>query len=235
MSDVAERKPAARPVGPIVDTTPAERPGPVTLQGRFGQVAKLHPTRDSMALWRVLSDHDELWTYLYYGPFRDAGAFLNFLVEVEAIDDPYYYAILDQTGNAVGWASLMEYRPSARVAEVGSIVYSPALQRSPLATEAQYLLARYAFETLKYRRYEWKCDALNAASRRAAERLGFTFEGLFRQHKIVKGRNRDTAWFSMLDSEWPRVKAAFERWLEPGNFDGEGRQRRSLEDIRRSL
>lgn len=235
MSDVAERKPAARPVGPIVDTTPAGKPGPVTLQGRFGQVARLHPTRDSMALWRALSDHDELWTYLYYGPFRDAGAFLNFLVGVEAIDDPYYYAILDQTGNAVGWASLMEYRPSARVAEVGSIVYSPALQRSPLATEAQYLLARYAFETLKYRRYEWKCDALNAASRRAAERLGFTFEGLFRQHKIVKGRNRDTAWFSMLDSEWPRVKAAFERWLEPGNFDGEGRQRRSLEDIRRSL
>ena len=112
-----------------------------------------------------------------------------------------------------------------RVIEVGHIVYSPALQRTPLATEAQYLLARYVFETLGYRRYEWKCNALNAASRRAALRFGFTFEGVFRQHMIVKGRNRDTAWFSMLDGEWPARKAAFERWLAPDNFDADGRQK----------
>ena len=119
---------------------------------------------------------------------------------------------------AVGIATLMEIRPAMRVIEVGHIVYSPALQRTPLATEAQYLLARYVFETLGYRRYEWKCNALNAPSRRAAERFGFTFEGIFRQHLIVKGRNRDTAWFSMLDSEWPARKAAFERWLGAGEF-----------------
>lgn len=225
----------ARPVGPLIDTTPGQQPGPVLLQGRFGQVTKLHPTRDSMALWRVLSDHDESWPYMSYGPFSDAGAFLNFLVGIEAGNDPYYYAILNPGGDAVGWASLMEIRPAQRVIEVGSIVYSPELQRTALATEAQYLLARYAFETLGYRRYEWKCDALNAASRRAAERLGFSFEGIFRQHKIVKGRNRDTAWFAMLDAEWPQAKAALERWLDPANFDAGGRQRRSLEAIRASL
>jgi RimJ/RimL family protein N-acetyltransferase len=122
----------------------------------------------------------------------------------------------------------MEIRPAMRVIEVGNIVYSPALQRTPLATEAQYLLARYVFETLGNRRYEWKCNALNAPSRRAAERFGFTFEGLFRQHQIVKGRNRDTAWFSMLDTEWPTRKAAYERWLAPDNFDAAGRQKLSL-------
>jgi RimJ/RimL family protein N-acetyltransferase len=129
----------------------------------------------------------------------------------------------------------MEIRPAMRVIEVGHIVYSPALQKTRLGTEAQYLLARYAFETLGYRRYEWKCNALNAPSRRAAERYGFSFEGIFRQHMIVKGRNRDTAWFAMLDSEWPRAKLAFERWLDENNFEATGGQRRALEDIRNSL
>ena len=127
----------------------------------------------------------------------------------------------------------MEIRPAMRVIEVGNIVYAPALQRTPLATEVQHLLARYVFETLGNRRYEWKCNALNAPSRRAAARFGFTFEGLFRQHQIVKGRNRDTAWFSMLDSEWPARKAAFERWLSPENFDGAGRQKVSLASLNR--
>jgi RimJ/RimL family protein N-acetyltransferase len=122
----------------------------------------------------------------------------------------------------------MEIRPEMRVIEVGNIVYGPSLQRTPLATEAQYLLARYVFETLGYRRYEWKCNALNAPSRRAALRLGFSFEGIFRAHMIVKGRNRDTAWYSMLDSEWPARRRAFERWLAPENFDAQGRQRKSL-------
>jgi RimJ/RimL family protein N-acetyltransferase len=151
--------------------------------------------------------------------------------ERAALADPYAYAVIDAEGRAVGIATLMEIRPTMRVIEVGHIVYTPALQRTPLATEAQYLLARYIFEELGYRRYEWKCNALNAPSRRAAERFGFTFEGVFRQHLIVKGRNRDTAWFSMLDSEWPTRKAAFERWLAPGNFDAAGRQNMSLADL----
>jgi RimJ/RimL family protein N-acetyltransferase len=171
---------------------------------------------------------------MFYGPFADAGSFSNFLGKIAALEDQIYYAIIDRDGRAAGWAVLMEIRPQARVIEVGSIVYGPALQRTPLATEAQYLLARYAFETLGYRRYEWKCDALNAPSRRAALRLGFSFEGIFHQHMIIKGKSRDTAWFAMLDSEWPRAKAAFERWLTLENFDG-GRQRRSLEAIRNSL
>jgi RimJ/RimL family protein N-acetyltransferase len=131
-------------------------------------------------------------------------------------------------GRAVGIATLMEIRPAMRVIEVGHIVYSPALQRTPLATEVQYLLARYVFETLGYRRHEWKCNALNAASRRAALRYGFTFEGIFHAHMISKGRNRDTAWFAMLETEWPARKRAFEQWLDPDNFDSAGKQRQSL-------
>jgi RimJ/RimL family protein N-acetyltransferase len=139
-----------------------------------------------------------------------------------------FYAVVDKDGRAMGLLSLMEIRPAMRVIEVGNIVYAPALQRTPLATEAQYLIARYAFETLRYRRYEWKCNALNAASKRAAERFGFIYEGLFRQHMIVKGRSRDTAWYAMLDSEWPARKAAFERWLALENFDRDGRQKTKL-------
>jgi RimJ/RimL family protein N-acetyltransferase len=147
------------------------------------------------------------------------------------LDDPYSYAIIDRSGEAVGIATLMEIRPAMRVIEVGNIVYSPALQRKPLGTEAQYLLARYAFETLGYRRYEWKCNALNAASCRAAQRYGFAFEGILRQHMIAKGRNRDTAYYSILDSEWPARKAAFERWLAPENFDADGKQRIGLSEV----
>jgi RimJ/RimL family protein N-acetyltransferase len=147
------------------------------------------------------------------------------------LDDPYSYAIIDRAGQAVGIATLMEIRPAMRVIEVGNIVYSPSLQRKPLGTEAQYLLARYIFETLGYRRYEWKCNALNAPSRRAALRYGFVFEGILRQHMIAKGRNRDTAYYSMLDSEWPARRAAFERWLAPDNFDAGGKQRVSLSEL----
>jgi RimJ/RimL family protein N-acetyltransferase len=135
---------------------------------------------------------------------------------------------VEPSGRAVGISTLMEIKPVTRVIEVGHIVYTPALQRTRLATEAQYLLAKYVFETLGYRRYEWKCNALNAPSWRAALRYGFVFEGTLRQHMIAKARNRDTAYFSMLDSEWPARKAAFEQWLSPDNFDKEGRQRKSL-------
>jgi RimJ/RimL family protein N-acetyltransferase len=227
-------KSAEQPVGPAVDAAPAQKPGAVVLEGRFGRIEKLDPARHASDLWRAFAADDRLWAYMFYGPFSDAGSFSNFLEKIAALDEQTYYAIVDRDGRAAGWAALMEIRPQTKVIEVGSIVYGPALQRTALATEAQFLLARYAFEMLGYRRYEWKCDALNAASRRAALRLGFGFEGIFRQHMIVKGRSRDTAWFAMLDSEWPRARAAFERWLQPENFDG-GRQRRSLEAIRNSL
>jgi RimJ/RimL family protein N-acetyltransferase len=227
-------KSAEPPVGPVVDAAPAQRPGAVALEGRFGRIEKLDPARHASDLWRAFGADERLWTYMFYGPFPDAGSFSIFLGKIATLEEQVYYAIVDRDGRAAGWAALMEIRPQARVIEVGSIVYGPALQRTALATEAQYLLARYAFETLGYRRYEWKCDALNAPSRRAALRLGFAFEGIFRQHMIIKGRSRDTAWFAMLDSEWPRAKAAFERWLQPENFDG-GRQRRPLEAIRNSL
>jgi RimJ/RimL family protein N-acetyltransferase len=216
-----------QPVGPVVDATPAQRPAPITLQGRFGRVERLAQHHDA-ALWDAVKAHDPLWTYMGYGPFADFAAFSAWIGSRLPLDDPYSYAVVEPSGRAVGIATLMEIRPAMRVIEVGHIVYAPALQRTPLATEAQYLLARYAFETLGYRRYEWKCYALNAASRRAAVRFGFTFEGIFRQHMIVKGRSRDTAWFAMLDGEWPARKAAFERWLAPENFDRDGRQKIKL-------
>jgi RimJ/RimL family protein N-acetyltransferase len=216
-----------QPVGVPVDTTPAQRPEPVTLEGRFGRVEKLL-AEHSAFLWDAVRGHDGLWTYMPGGPFDDDRSFAAWVAERTALDDPYFYAVVNAAGNAVGIFALMEIRENSRVIEVGNVLYSPALQRTALATEAQYLLARYVFETLGYRRYEWKCDALNAASQRAARRYGFMFEGIFRQHRIVKGRNRDTAWFSILDTEWPARKAAFERWLAPDNFSADGGQIESL-------
>jgi RimJ/RimL family protein N-acetyltransferase len=220
-----------QPIGLKVDATPAKRPGPVTLQGRYGHVEKLK-AEHANNLWPLLKDDDTIWTYMSaYGPFADRAEFSAWLASRPALDDPYSYAIIDKDGRCVGIATLMEIRPAMRVIEVGHIVYSPALQRTPLGTEAQYLLACYAFETLGYRRYEWKCNALNAPSRRAALRYGFKFEGILRQQMIAKGRNRDTAMFSMLDREWPARKAAFERWLAPDNFDANGKQKLSLSTI----
>jgi len=216
-----------QPVGKQVLATPALRPGPVTLTGRFGRLERLASSH-AAALWEALRGHDRIWTYMAYGPFGDAAAITSWLASRVALADPYSYAIIDADGRAAGVMALMEIRPANRVIEVGHVLYAPALQRTPLATEVQYLLARYAFETLQVRRYEWKCDALNAPSRRAALRLGFTFEGIFRQHMIVKGRNRDTAWYAMLDSEWPARKRAFEQWLKADNFTADGRQIKSL-------
>jgi RimJ/RimL family protein N-acetyltransferase len=217
-----------QPIGLPVDTTPAKRPGPVTLKGRHGRLEKLGP--DHFAdLSAAFAGHDQVWTYISTdGPFATAAEFSTFLAKRATADDPYAYAIIDTSNRAVGYLTLLEIRPQMRVIEVGHVLYSPTLQRTPLGTETQYLLARYIFETLGYRRYEWKCNALNAASRRAALRYGFAYEGTFRQHLISKGRNRDNAWFSMLDSEWPVHKANFERWLAPENFDSKSRQRLSL-------
>lgn len=171
---------------------------------------------------------------MFGGPYNSLEEFQTSIDTMSQSSDPFYYAIVDnKTQSAVGHASLMRIEPVHRVIEVGNIMYSPALQRSRAATEAMYLLAKHVFEDLGYRRYEWKCDNYNEPSKVAAGRLGFTFEGVFRQHIIYKGRSRDTAWYSMLDAEWQRsVKGGFERWLDDGNFDGEGRQVRRLQDCR---
>jgi RimJ/RimL family protein N-acetyltransferase len=215
-----------------VDPTPAKRPRRrTTLDGRYVTLVPLDAAAHSAELWDATHgpEHDDLWQYLFDGPFRDSAEFEAALARKSVSEDPLFFAILGGTpSRAVGYASYMRIEPKHRSIEVGSILYTPALQRTVGATEAMYLMARHAFEDLGYRRYEWKCDALNEPSRRAALRLGFTFEGIFRQHMIVKGRNRDTAWYSMIDSEWPARQSAFERWLDPANFDAEWRQKSSL-------
>ena len=218
-----------QPIGlPVEKSGAAPRPGPVTLKGRYGRLEKLRPDHWS-DLWAAFAGHDRVWTYISTdGPFADPSEFAAFIAKRAAANDPYAYAIVDLQDRAVGYLTLLRIVPVHRVIEVGHVLYSPSLQRTRLGTETQYLLARYIFETLGYRRYEWKCDALNAASWRAALRYGFIYEGTFRQYMIAKGRNRDNAWFSMLDSEWPSRKRNFERWLAPENFDGDGRQKISL-------
>jgi len=220
-----------QPTGVPVDATPARWPQAVTLHGRYGRVEKCGP-QHAEPLWREVRGHDALWTYMSGGPFADFAAFEQWIALRIRSDISCSYAIVTPQGEPLGIAALMEIRPEARVCEVGSVLYAPRLQRTPLGTEAQYLLARYALETLGYRRYEWKCNSLNAASRAAALRYGFTFEGVLRAHMIVKGCNRDTAYFSMLEDEWPARRTALERWLAPENFDARGRQKVSLASLR---
>jgi RimJ/RimL family protein N-acetyltransferase len=173
-----------------------------------------------------------VWTYMSYGPFQAFEDYRGWLESYGTGDDPLFHAVIDlKSSRAAGVASYLNLKPDVGVVEVGHINYSPQLQRTPAATEAMFLMMRRVFDELGYRRYEWKCDALNAASRRAAERLGFVFEGVFRQATIYKGRNRDTAWYSIIDAQWPALKKAIERWLEPGNFDAQGRQRLRLADV----
>jgi RimJ/RimL family protein N-acetyltransferase len=219
------------PLGQPVDWRRPRRPERVALQGRYVDVVPLDPAAHGGALFEGSAGpaHDALWTYLFDGPFDDRGSFDRALERKAASDDPLFFAIVDRASRrATGLAAFMRTEPTHRVVEVGSILYTPALQRTRGATEAMYLMARYVFEELQYRRYEWKCNALNAASRSAALRLGFVFEGIFRQHMIVKGRSRDTAWYAMIDADWPARKAAFERWLAPDNFDAAGRQKARL-------
>ena len=225
------------PVGPPVDTHHARRPERITLEGRWITLAPLDAERHAVALYEGSNgdrERERVWAYLSNGPFATLADFAADIELKARSVDPHFFAVLDNaSGRAVGYQALMRIDTSNRVIEVGNVMYTPALQRTRGATEAQYLSARYVFDVLGARRYEWKCNALNAPSRRAAERLGFAFEGVFRQHMIVKGRNRDTAWFSMLDGEWPARKAAFERWLKPGNFDAHGRQKERLSDLMR--
>ncbi len=208
-------------------TEPAPRPERIRLAGRYVSMEPLDPVRHADGIWKASGGeaNGHLWQWMPDGPFPDRAGFETNLANKKASEDPLFYAIVDTaTGEALGMASFLRIDPRHRVIEVGSIMYGPALQRSRQGTEAMFLMMRYAFDELGYRRYEWKCNALNEPSRRAALRYGFQFEGIFRQHMIIKGRNRDTAWFSILDSEWPTVKAAFERWLDPANFDATGKQ-----------
>jgi RimJ/RimL family protein N-acetyltransferase len=211
---------------------PRPRPALTVLDGRFGRLEPLTAAH-SDDLWNAVRGHDALWEYMFYGPWRDGPGFARWLEERARLVDPLYWAVVDgASGRALGLATFLEIRPDRGVIEIGHLVFSPAMQRTALATEAVYLLARYAFDGLGYRRVEWKCDDRNEPSKRAALRCGFVFEGVFRNHMVVKERNRDTVWFAIIDEDWPGVRAVFEAWLSPANFDGAGRQRRRLEDAR---
>jgi RimJ/RimL family protein N-acetyltransferase len=217
---------------------PARVPARSAIDGDLVRLEVLDPERHAVSLFT--SSHvpgaEDLWQHLPYGPFAGQAEFTAWLEQRAASIDPLFYAVVDwESMRALGMASFLRIKPDHGVIEIGHIWFTPELQRTRKATEAIYLLAKTAFDDLGYRRLEWKCDSLNVPSRRAADRFGFTFEGTFRQHMIVKGRNRDTAWFSMTDGEWPSRKAAFEAWLSPDNFDENGRQRRPLAELRNSV
>ncbi len=223
-----------RPIGPeISGWTPRPRPDSVHLTGRFVALEPLDADKHAADLHAAFSGHDWLWDYMPAGPFASASAYHRWMRDAVAGNDPKFLALRDlESGRWVGVTSYLRIEPAAGVIEVGNICFSPEMQRRPVATEAMFLMMEWAFSN-GYRRYEWKCNALNMPSRRAAQRLGFSFEGIFRQHMIIKGRNRDTAWFSIIDSEWPGLREAFRVWLSPQNFDGAGRQRESLADLTR--
>lgn len=224
------------PIGPRVDATPARRPPRTSLHGRTVAVVPFDRSAHAEELFNGTNgpERERLWCYLGDGPFDSRAAFDAYLARWLDRDDPVLYAIVDRAGGrTVGHAAFMRIEPAHRVIEVGNVLFSPALARTVGATEAMVLMMRHAFADLGYRRYEWKCNALNAPSRAAALRLGFTFEGVFRSHMIHKGRSRDTAWFSILDTEWPARAAAFDAWLSPDNFSADGRQRKRLAELMR--
>ncbi len=234
MMTVNDRNEFDQPVGfPLLHWRAPESPARIPMQGRFCQLEPLNPQQHGFALYQSnqRDPDDRAWTYLPYGPFSDDTMYMEWLEQQAAAHDPLFFAIVDGSGQAVGLASYLRIDAAMGVIEVGHLKFSSALQRTPAATEAMYLMMQNVFNQ-GYRRYEWKCDALNLPSRRAAERLGFRFEGIFRQARIVKGRNRDTAWFSITDAEWPVLQAGFQRWLAPENFDEHGRQRHGLAELR---
>ncbi|MEZ5535533.1 MAG: GNAT family protein [Thiolinea sp.] len=217
-----------QPIGfPVPDWQPVELPSRTEMSGRFCRLEALDAERHAQDLFDAFGVDTNAfnWTYLPYGPFAELTEFRSWLDAQAAGNDPLFYVVTDlHTGRAVGVAAYLRIQPELGVIEVGHIHFSPLLQRTPMATEAMYLMMKRVFDELGYRRYEWKCDALNAPSRRAAERFGFQYEGTFRQLTMYRGRNRDTAWFSIIDKEWPEIKAAFERWLAAENFDQDAQQ-----------
>ena len=224
----------ANPLGPPVAGWRAPAlPGDAPMAGRFVTLERLRPDH-APALWAAIAGDDALWDYMAAGPFAHGAAFAAWVAQAAAQADPQFWAILPSGGACAGVASYLRIAPDHGVIEVGNILFSRALQGTPAATEAMALMMARAFD-LGYRRYEWKCNALNLPSRRAARRLGFGFEGVFRQHMIIKGRNRDTAWFAITDADQPMVQAALDRWLDPGNFDAAGRQRVALSALTAGL
>jgi len=204
------------------------------MHGRYCRVEPLDPARHAAELHEAnsLDREGRMWTYLFSGPFASFDEYRSWLEAKQPSEDPLFFAFVDATrGRAVGLGSYLRIDPAHGTVEVGHLQFSPLMQRTAVATEAMYLMMKTAFD-LGYRRYEWKCDSLNAGSRRAAERLGFRFEGIFRQAIVYKGRSRDTAWYSVVDKEWPALDAAFRAWLDPANFDPAGRQRRALTELR---
>ncbi|MCQ0989754.1 GNAT family N-acetyltransferase [Jiella marina] len=215
---------------PVIDV-PAKRPERLVLDGRYARLEPLDPARHAETLHAIATGADAAprYRYLFEAPPTSEAESAEWVQRAASSDDPLFFAVIDKaTGRAGGRQALMRITPEHGAVEIGSILWGPAIARTRITTEALYLTARHVFETLGYRRFEWKCDDRNEPSKRAATRFGFSFEGVFRQHMVVKGENRDTAWFSMLDGEWPRLKAGFEAWLDPGNFDHEGRQRERL-------
>jgi RimJ/RimL family protein N-acetyltransferase len=225
-----------QPIGfPLPEWTARPRPPRSAMVGHFCTVEPADPARHAAELHAayLLDKEGRNWTYLPYGPFPRFEDYRTWLEGACAGNDPLVHAIIERrTERAVGVAGLMRIDPAAGVIEVGGINYAPPLQRTPAATEAMYLMMRRVFNELGYRRYEWKCDSWNLPSRAAAQRLGFTYEGLFRQAMVVRGRNRDTMYFAIVDKDWPRLKTAFERWLDPANFTADGRQKQSLASFR---
>ena len=228
-----------QPIGPPVPNWEA-RPFPPhkAIEGRFCRLEPINAKSHGVELYTALASAPDsrAWTYLFTEPFANQHECMLYLESMQASKDPMFFAVVDrQSQRAVGYLTLMRIDPTHGVIEVGNINYSPLLQRTPAATEVQYLLMKLVFDTLGYRRFEWKCDSLNTPSQSAALRLGFTFEGVFRQAMVYKGRSRDTAWFSLVDCEWQAVKAAIETWLSPDNFESDGSQCMSLVDIRQRL
>jgi RimJ/RimL family protein N-acetyltransferase len=218
-----------QPVGETLDWAARRALGPVTLTGR---TCRLEPVgeqhRDGLYAALCVDSPPSTWTYMTQGPFAGREPFAAYLAALGAQPGTVPLALSLPDGTPVGIACYLRIDHDNGTAEVGSITYAPAVQRTVAATEAMYLMARHAFDVVGVRRYEWKCDSLNEPSRRAAARLGFTYEGTFRQALVYKGRNRDTAWFAITDRDWPRIRAALERWLDPGNFDEHGQQRTAL-------
>jgi len=220
------------PIGPVVDAAPRLLPVRVPIRGRYVVLEPLH-RRHGPELWEAARGGDDSWAYLPYGPFPSEAAMASFIADRAAEHDPMVWAVRPiSTGLASGWLALMDMQPKNAAIELGGIWFSPRLQRTKAATEAMYQLLKLAADDLGYRRLLWKCNALNVPSRRAAERLGFTFEGILRAHMVVKGRRRDSAYFSIIEDEWPRCREALLRWLDPSNFAPDGTARSRLSDLR---
>ena len=218
--------------------TPRPRPERKVLEGRYVRLEPLSAALHGDGLYEAATaeDADSRFRWLFEARPESRAAFQPWLEKVEASEDPLFFTVIDKaSGKIAGRQTLMRIDPTFGVIEIGNILWGSLVARKPAATEAQFLFARYVFDELGYRRYEWKCNNHNEPSKRAAERFGFSFEGIFRQHMIVKGENRDTAWFSIVDKEWPALKAAYVGWLDPANFDSDGNQKRRLEDFRKPL